>query len=51
MWMKRPDLSNNAWQYGGWQILDGTPQQRSYETNDNLYQLGPAPLVAVKNSK
>lgn len=30
--------------YGGWQAIDGTPQ----ETSDGVYQCGPAPLEAIK---
>lgn len=33
-----------AWLNGGWSAIDSTPQ----ETSDGLYQLGPAPVVAVK---
>eukprot|EP00112_Aurelia_sp_Birch-Aquarium-sp1_P005516 Seg1628.2 transcript_id=Seg1628.2/GoldUCD/mRNA.D3Y31 product="Protein-glutamine gamma-glutamyltransferase K" protein_id=Seg1628.2/GoldUCD/D3Y31 len=40
-WMARPDIAPG---YGGWQAVDATPQERS----KGLYQLGPAPLKAVK---
>ncbi|XP_002738255.1 protein-glutamine gamma-glutamyltransferase K-like [Saccoglossus kowalevskii] len=40
-WMTRPDLPHG---FGGWQLLDGTPQ----ETSDGIYQTGPASLAAVK---
>eukprot|EP00794_Sanderia_malayensis_P015757 gene15757-17346_t len=40
-WMARPDIAPG---YGGWQAVDATPQERS----SGLYQLGPAPLKAVK---
>ncbi|KAM4031309.1 protein-glutamine gamma-glutamyltransferase E-like isoform 2-T2 [Anomaloglossus baeobatrachus] len=40
-WMKRPDLGAY---YTGWQIYDGTPQEKS----DGTYQLGPTSQRAVK---
>ncbi|XP_077976986.1 protein-glutamine gamma-glutamyltransferase K-like [Glandiceps talaboti] len=40
-WMARPDLPTG---YGGWQLVDGTPQ----ETSDGVYQTGPASLMAIK---
>ncbi|XP_066922576.1 protein-glutamine gamma-glutamyltransferase 4-like [Clytia hemisphaerica] len=40
-WMERPDLPPG---YGGWQAVDGTPQERS----NGRYQTGPAPLRAIK---
>ncbi|XP_033113463.1 protein-glutamine gamma-glutamyltransferase K-like [Anneissia japonica] len=40
-WMARPDLPPG---YGGWQAVDATPQERS----EGVFQLGPAPLAAVK---
>ncbi|XP_067009336.2 hemocyte protein-glutamine gamma-glutamyltransferase [Anabrus simplex] len=42
VWMARPDLPKG---YGGWQAVDGTPQ----ETSDSVYQCGPASLEAIKN--
>eukprot|EP00178_Gracilaria_changii_P028037 TRINITY_DN948_c0_g1_i1.p1 TRINITY_DN948_c0_g1~~TRINITY_DN948_c0_g1_i1.p1 ORF type:complete len:381 (+),score=64.88 TRINITY_DN948_c0_g1_i1:377-1519(+) len=46
--MKRPDLVAEAERLGlnldGWQVLDATPQERSA----GLFQLGPAPLTAIK---
>ncbi|KAL1124024.1 hypothetical protein AAG570_001794 [Ranatra chinensis] len=43
-WMKRPDL---GLEYDGWQVIDATPQ----ELSDNMYQCGPAPVMAVKNAE
>ena len=43
-WMQRPDLPPN---YGGWQVIDATPQEQSM----GMYQLGPASLEAVKRGK
>ncbi|XP_044250920.1 annulin-like [Drosophila takahashii] len=48
LWMQRPDLGEG--QYGnfdGWQVVDGTPQEKS----DEMYRLGPAPVSAVKNGE
>ncbi|XP_017284224.1 protein-glutamine gamma-glutamyltransferase K [Kryptolebias marmoratus] len=41
-WMARPDLPPGN---GGWQAVDGTPQ----ETSLGIYRCGPAPLAAVRN--
>ncbi|XP_078689081.1 protein-glutamine gamma-glutamyltransferase K-like [Branchiostoma floridae x Branchiostoma belcheri] len=41
-WMARPELPDG---YGGWQVVDATPQ----ETSDGIFQCGPCPVVAVKN--
>ncbi|XP_071951688.1 hemocyte protein-glutamine gamma-glutamyltransferase-like [Antedon mediterranea] len=41
VWMARPDLPSG---YGGWQAVDATPQERS----DGAFQMGPAPLAAIK---
>ncbi|XP_013788213.2 hemocyte protein-glutamine gamma-glutamyltransferase-like [Limulus polyphemus] len=43
-WMTRPDLPTN---YGGWQVVDATPQ----EISDGLYRSGPTSLVAVKRGE
>lgn len=43
-WMARPDLPPG---YGGWQVIDATPQ----ETSDGLYRTGPASLEAVRKGK
>ncbi|XP_033113459.1 hemocyte protein-glutamine gamma-glutamyltransferase-like [Anneissia japonica] len=40
-WMARPDLPSG---YGGWQALDATPQETSF----GIYQMGPAPLIAIR---
>ncbi len=42
-WMKRPDLTG----HDGWQAVDATPQ----ETSGGEYQLGPAPVSAVRGDK
>ncbi|KFP17316.1 Coagulation factor XIII A chain [Egretta garzetta] len=41
-WMTRPDLPVG---FGGWQVVDGTPQ----ETSDGMYRCGPASVQAVKH--
>ncbi|XP_075212942.1 transglutaminase [Lycorma delicatula] len=43
VWMSRPDLSNDK-KYGGWQVIDSTPQ----ELSDEVYRVGPASVYAVK---
>lgn len=44
LWMARPDLPGK---YGGWQIIDATPQEKS----ENMYRCGPASLEAVKRGE
>ncbi|HEX8875607.1 MAG TPA: transglutaminase domain-containing protein [Phycisphaerales bacterium] len=49
LWQLSGDVWNfhvwvEAWLNGGWSAIDSTPQ----ETSDGLYQLGPAPVQAVK---
>ncbi|KAK4880422.1 hypothetical protein RN001_008568 [Aquatica leii] len=44
VWMNRPDLPKG---YGGWQIIDGTPQ----ELSGSIYCCGPASVEAVKNGE
>ncbi|PXF40108.1 Protein-glutamine gamma-glutamyltransferase K [Gracilariopsis chorda] len=48
-WMKRPDLASHARMHNvdldGWQVLDATPQEQS----SGLFQLGPAPVAAIKH--
>ena len=41
--MARPDLPAG---FGGWQVLDATPQEESPQGGG--YRLGPCPLQAVK---
>ncbi|NXU46352.1 F13A factor, partial [Drymodes brunneopygia] len=41
-WMTRPDLPVG---FGGWQVLDATPQ----ETSDGMYRCGPASVQAIKH--
>ncbi|NWZ84477.1 F13A factor, partial [Poecile atricapillus] len=41
-WMTRPDLPIG---FGGWQVVDGTPQ----ETSDGMYRCGPASVQAIKH--
>lgn len=45
IWCTRKDLPGEK--YDGWQVVDATPQERSFE----LYQLGPAPVKAVKDGE
>lgn len=40
-WMARPDLGEG---YGGWQVVDPTPQEKS----DGIYCCGPAPVKAIR---
>ncbi|XP_019395102.1 PREDICTED: protein-glutamine gamma-glutamyltransferase E-like isoform X2 [Crocodylus porosus] len=40
-WFTRSDLGSS---YGGWQVLDATPQ----ETSEGIYQCGPASVTAIK---
>uniref|UniRef100_A0A8C5R6I2 protein-glutamine gamma-glutamyltransferase n=1 Tax=Leptobrachium leishanense TaxID=445787 RepID=A0A8C5R6I2_9ANUR len=40
-WLKRKDLGTS---YGGWQVLDATPQ----EPSAGIFRLGPCSLAAVK---
>ncbi|XP_048352849.1 protein-glutamine gamma-glutamyltransferase 5-like [Sphaerodactylus townsendi] len=40
-WMARRDLPAG---YGGWQVLDATPQERS----NGLFCCGPAPVMAIR---
>lgn len=44
VWMDRPDLGA---EYGGWQVLDATPQ----ELSNNMYRCGPASLRAIKEAE
>ncbi|KAL4235093.1 hypothetical protein ACF0H5_006731 [Mactra antiquata] len=44
VWMARPDLPAG---YGGWQIVDATPQ----ETSNGLYCMGPASVEAIKRGE
>lgn len=44
--MQRPDLPPG---YGGWQVIDATPQESSDVSN--LYQMGPASLEAIKRGE
>ncbi|EFA03506.1 hemocyte protein-glutamine gamma-glutamyltransferase [Tribolium castaneum] len=41
VWMTRPDLPPG---YGGWQIIDATPQEQS----DRIFRCGPASVEAVR---
>jgi transglutaminase 1 len=41
VWMTRPDLPSG---YGGWQIIDATPQEQS----DKIFRCGPASVEAVR---
>ncbi|XP_045587837.1 annulin isoform X2 [Procambarus clarkii] len=44
VWMTREDLGP---EYGGWQVIDATPQEES----DGQYRCGPASLAAIKNGQ
>lgn len=44
VWMSRPELPVG---YGGWQVIDATPQ----ELSDNSMRCGPASVVAVKKGE
>lgn len=41
-WMTRPDLPAG---YGGWQVVDATPQ----EPSQGSYRCGPTSVFAVRN--
>lgn len=43
-YMSRPDLPAG---FGGWQIVDATPQ----ETSDGMYRCGPASVQAIKHGQ
>ncbi|ROL45103.1 Protein-glutamine gamma-glutamyltransferase K [Anabarilius grahami] len=43
-WMTRPDLPSG---YGGWQVVDATPQ----EPSQGSYRCGPTPVSAVRNGQ
>uniref|UniRef100_A0A3B5PRR5 Protein-glutamine gamma-glutamyltransferase E-like n=2 Tax=Xiphophorus maculatus TaxID=8083 RepID=A0A3B5PRR5_XIPMA len=43
-WMRRPDLAEDG-RYDGWQVLDGTPQEKS----EGVFCCGPAPVAAILN--
>ncbi|XP_068599342.1 protein-glutamine gamma-glutamyltransferase K-like [Brachionichthys hirsutus] len=43
-WMARPDLPPG---YGGWQVVDATPQETSHGT----YRCGPASLAAIRSGQ
>ena len=45
-WMERPDLKGH---YGGWQVLDATPQEPS--PHSGVFTLGPAPVAAIKEGR
>ncbi|KDR16648.1 Hemocyte protein-glutamine gamma-glutamyltransferase, partial [Zootermopsis nevadensis] len=44
VWMSRPDLPSG---YGGWQVIDATPQ----EASDALYRCGPSSVEAVRRGE
>lgn len=44
VWMARPDLPSG---YGGWQVIDATPQEQS----DNIFRCGPASVEAVRRGE
>ncbi|XP_045490799.1 hemocyte protein-glutamine gamma-glutamyltransferase-like [Colias croceus] len=44
VWMQRPDLPQG---YGGWQIIDSTPQEGA----ESVFKCGPASLEAVRRGE
>ncbi|XP_059179199.1 hemocyte protein-glutamine gamma-glutamyltransferase-like [Physella acuta] len=44
VWMSRPDLPSG---YGGWQVIDATPQ----ETSDDIYCCGPTSVMAIRQGE
>lgn len=44
VWMERADLGA---EYGGWQVIDATPQEQS----DEMFRCGPASLHAVREGE
>lgn len=42
VWMCRSDVDEK---FDGWQVIDATPQEQS----DEIYQVGPASVSAVKH--
>jgi transglutaminase 1 len=44
VFMQRPDLDTHHETYGGWQVIDATPQ----EISDEMFRCGPASVRAVK---
>lgn len=44
VWMSRPDLPPG---YGGWQVIDATPQEES----DNMFRCGPSSVEAVRRGE
>lgn len=42
--MDRPDLGTG---YGGWQVIDATPQ----ETSEDMFRCGPASVKAVHDGE
>ncbi|RZF45384.1 hypothetical protein LSTR_LSTR002827 [Laodelphax striatellus] len=46
VWASRHDLGEDD-KYGGWQVVDATPQ----ELSDDMFRLGPTSVTAVKNAE
>ncbi|KAJ4442291.1 hypothetical protein ANN_12159, partial [Periplaneta americana] len=46
VWMERPDIVPGG-EYGGWQVIDATPQEES----DDMYRCGPASVTAIKRGE
>jgi len=44
-WMRRPELSDGD----GWQVVDATPQEISYDSSPQRFQLGPVPVSTIRN--
>ncbi|KAK2715757.1 hypothetical protein QYM36_010360, partial [Artemia franciscana] len=46
VWMERPDIGNG---YGGWQVIDATPQERS--ADNSMFCCGPASVTAIRRGE
>ena len=44
--MERPDIGNG---YGGWQVIDATPQERS--ADNSMFCCGPASVTAIRRGE
>ena len=48
VWLRKADYpESNYYSHNGWHVVDGTPSV----VNDGRYQIGPAPISAVKSGK
>jgi hypothetical protein len=46
-WFKRDDIEDKKYAGHGWQAIDATPQEQS----EDAYQMGPCPLLAIRNDE